>query len=240
MRKLIVLGIVVTMVMGLAVAASAAFVQDTEWNVFFSLNNGVRNTITSQYGAAGADVKVGNNPVPGTVSGSTFATSTIAVVRDMSSAGAGFGLTSNLKTALVQTAVVQTQEWTNIELWANSGFVSPSLKLMMWGTLIDGNGPDSPALSLVCTQAVAGSGFTVNQVVFNSLANSTKIAPGQTIDLTPYIATYKTGSSGSPIATFKLVATTPALPVITPEPGSMVALFSGLVGLLGFGIRRRK
>ncbi len=29
-------------------------------------------------------------------------------------------------------------------------------------------------------------------------------------------------------------------PVITPEPGSLVAMFSGLVGLVGFGIRRRK
>jgi len=27
---------------------------------------------------------------------------------------------------------------------------------------------------------------------------------------------------------------------VTPEPGSMVALFSGLVGLVGYGIRRRK
>lgn len=28
--------------------------------------------------------------------------------------------------------------------------------------------------------------------------------------------------------------------VVTPEPGSMLAMFSGLVGLVGFGIRRRK
>lgn len=31
-----------------------------------------------------------------------------------------------------------------------------------------------------------------------------------------------------------------AATIITPEPGSMVAMFSGLVGLVGFGIRRRK
>jgi len=29
-------------------------------------------------------------------------------------------------------------------------------------------------------------------------------------------------------------------PLTTPEPGSMLAMFSGLVGLVGFGIRRRK
>jgi len=257
MKKLIVLGIVSMMVMGLAVAGYATipadqFVKDTDWSVSLSLNNGNWTTGPPPgYGSAGQDIKLGNAATASTANGLSYATSTIAVVRDMSASGAGYGLSTNLKTALDQTGVQQEQVWTDIELWANGGYTAPNLYLKVWATGID---PKGPSLKLVCTQAVAGCGFAVGDTIFNfdnfgvvagatdgSLANSAKQTAGISINLTNYKSVYVGKSAATPAATFSLIATTPALaPVNTPEPGSMLALFSGFVGLVGFGIRRRK
>lgn len=235
MQKVIVLGLVLAMAMGLSVAASADFVKDTNWQVFFSLSNGVYSTTTGQYGNAGADVQVGNSETPGTTNGTSF-TSTSAFVRDMSSSGGGYGLTKRTVLAADQGTDAIVQTWDGIQLFTGGAYTATNLILNIWGISID---PDGPALQLVVTQAVAGSGFTVGQVVFDSITTATKRYPSMTIDLTEYKAVYQAANSTAPAVTFRLTATTPAESVV-PEPGSMLAMFSGLVGLVGFGIRRRK
>jgi hypothetical protein len=57
-----------------------------------------------------------------------------------------------------------------------------------------------------------------------------------TIDIMAWLATGTvTGTAQQPLSAFDDVTIT-----LIPEPGSMIALLSGLVGLVGFGVRRRK
>jgi len=235
MKKFLVLGIVIVMLMSMAVAASA-FTKDTDWLVCLQAGNDTWNTTQQNWGSAGADIKLGNATTPGTTAGSAMSSTTTAYVRDMSSRA--YGLTTNTKAALDQTDAVQTQVWNNIVLFVGGSYSATTCSLRLWGTGIDADGP---RLKLEVVSAMAGSGFNANEVVFdNTLVNGTKHFPATTINLMPYINVLKTGTAANPAVTFRLTATTPAIEQPVPEPGSMLAMFSGLVGLVGYGIRRRK
>lgn len=231
MKKLIVFGIVTVMVMGLALSANA-FTKDTDWLVYMQAGNNTWSSMTNNWGNAGTDIKLGHATTPGTVNGAAYV-STSGTVRDLSATGGGYGLTTNTVLALDQTGADQVQTWDDIELWAGSGYTNAALQLRIWGIGIDADGP---ALKLVVTQAKAGSGFAVGDIVFDSLAVGSKHYPTLAIDLSSSIAVLKTGTAEAPAVTFRLTATTPGI----PEPGSMLAMLSGLIGLVGFGIRRRK
>jgi hypothetical protein len=56
----------------------------------------------------------------------------------------------------------------------------------------------------------------------------------------PMAANFAINVTGAPTFDAPFVLTLTASQVVTPEPSSMVALASGLFGLVGFGIRRRK
>lgn len=246
MKKVIVLGVVLAMALGLSVAANAEFVKDTDWSINMQIGNNTwaATPPPGNWGASAAAISIGNASTPSAVNGSAY-TSTTATIRDLSAVGGGSGLTTNLKAALDQTDAVQTQVWDNLKLWVGSGYTSTTLSLKIWTIGVSANGPN---LKLEVTQALAGSGFEVGQVIFDTAstvfaADTSKRYPWTTINLYPNLSVLKTGTSAdNPAVTFRLVATTPASGpvVITPEPGSMLAMFSGLVGLVGFGIRRRK
>jgi len=119
-----------------------------------------------------------------------------------------------------------------------------------WGTMFKGDvgGPDSTIVSFYTpssTKAPAGLWYLYKSATLpvigatdaQTLAGMTCMNPnGATISATTYNAA--TGALNVTLNAGDYFALT-QIPSV-PEPGSMVAMLSGLAGLVGFGIRRRK
>lgn len=240
MQKVIVLGLVLAMAMGLSVAASADFVKDTDWAVYMQAGNNTWSEPTKNWGAAGAQIMLGNASAPAQTGGTAMTGTATAYIRDMSGNGTN-GWVINTKAALDQTDVAQVQTWDNIALFLGSSYSASVASLRIWTVGISADGPQ---IQIKVASADAGTGFEVGQILFDSATavpdptiDTCKRYPWTTIDLTPYIAGLKAANVDDAHVMLVMTATTPG---VVPEPGSMLAMFSGLVGLVGFGIRRRK
>lgn len=218
MKKLIVLGIIATMVMGLAAAASAQI--DQNWVFQMKAFNGASTpnatagvTLGVKPGANNAYVEPedGQYPAytgtPGTV---------VDLINDVT-----YRTNKDYRAPLVDN---ETKVWDLVVFVVNDP--SPqTMRLDMWMATASGN-----------TLQEGG-----NQRVWLQFANGDLIweAP---YDLGGKAAEpqfrYNLAYNGAPIYLQLVASTVP--PVEVPEPGSMLAMFSGLVGLVGFGIRRRK
>lgn len=210
MKRLIVLGIVAVMVMGLSVAASATL--DTKWVVQLRASDmvGANMVDATQFGA-------------GTVSTANLGIKWLATSIGIYVAGTeADGRRYKDIRALADDTVLEVWDLT---LEAGASYAGTQCKLFGWnpaGTAydIDDTLADAPKAGKITL-------FNGNDVVwqFDPLKNGTSAAPqfSTTLDIT----------AGQKISGLKLVYS-------VPEPGSMVALFSGLVGLVGYGIRRRK
>lgn len=217
MKKLIVLGIIATMVMGLAVAASAQI--DATWAVQLRAYNGAATpnatgtlTVGTRVGAsdgwstAGAEDSAypAYTGVPGVIL-STLLPADQRVNKDQR---APLGENETKVWDLVMFCVGGAPQTMRLDGWLPAtATLQEGGNLRVWLQDSQGN--------------------VLWEVPYN-----TSGAQG-----TPTFS--KTFAyDGTPI-NLQLVASTVA-PVEVPEPGSMLAMFSGLVGLVGFGIRRRK
>lgn len=216
MKKLIVIGIVAAMVMGLAVAASAAL--DDTWMMQLRPYAG---------GVSAGTVTLGTKPGASdsytTVGGEDgVLTPPIGTPGELISLIVPGQRTS--KDVRAPLTVGQTKIW-DLSLYIVGGG-SGTIKLDGWmaGTtnmLSHSTGGD-PDIKLELKK-----GSEVLWTVPYDVSGS-QSAPTFTTNI---------AFSGQPIS-LQLVAS--AMPAEIPEPGSMVAVLSGLVGLVGFGIRRRK
>ena len=214
MKKLIVIGIVAAMVMGLAAAASAAL--DDTWMMQLRPYAG---------GVSAGTVTLGTKP--GAIDGYTTVGSEDAVLTPPT--GTPGELISLLvpgqrtsKDVRAPLTVGQTKIW-NLSLYIVGG-AAGTIKLDGW---------------------MATSANQLNHSTGGDPDIKLQLKMGETVLWTaPYDSsgaqatpqfTTNIAFSGTPID-LQLVAS--AVPI--PEPGSMAAVLSGLVGLVGFGIRRRK
>jgi len=214
MKKLIVIGIVAAMVMGLAAAASAGVNDNWVIQLRASDLNGANFMTATQFGTnatktdgndAGTDALLSGNP------------GTAAEIYCTDLGGASPRWYKDIRAPFAGA----TKVW-NLVLTAGISYADTKIKVTGWN-------PTGASYDLLPS---ALSGFTVTlyqgpTVIyrFDPDVNGTSTAP-QFTKIFDY--------SGSPIA-LQL-----KMEPIIPEPGSMVAVLSGLVGLVGFGIRRRK
>lgn len=217
MKKLIVLGIIATMVMGMAVAASAAV--DNAWVVQLrAIDNAGLSQGTGTYGtkATGRDEYL----PPTEDSGLGLQVGTAAYVASV--------IGTNLCSKDYRAPLVagQTKVW-DIRIWLPVGEL----------------GPTSGKITLIGWTAASAN--QINPSTGGDPDLKVKLMQGDTVlwDFAQNVS----GNQDAPLFSldFVCVDSTPinlqlVASTIVPEPGSMVALFSGLVGLVGFGIRRRK
>jgi len=220
MKKLIVMGIVAMMVMGLAVAASAAI--DTDWIVQFRAQNGTtsQGTITIGTKATGA-VDAYNPPTED----SQFPSPTAGYAEISITNGATTRINKDYRAPITAANAGRA----NAKVWdlvlTINGAASGNVALFGWIAAtgkVDGTETIVElyrGAELLWTAAPGASG-TSTAPNFNAAKANNFVFDGQSIPL-------------------QLRCYTPGGPIV-PEPGSMVAMFSGLVGLAGFAIRRRK
>lgn len=213
MKKLIVLGIVAVMVMGMSVAASAYVFGGSAKSL-----DGTNYMTALQFGDSADSKSAQPSPTSGTVELALPTNQTWDPGEDTGAL--------NYKFLAKTDAVNVTTGWT-IMLWGNNYASSDGMARVRFWIASAGNGGTLGSIVEGGWQLTDGAG----NVLWTGLVDPLK--KNETtpwIDLT--LAVHNT-------ATPNVDATKLVLGAV-PEPGSMVALFSGLVGLVGYGIRRRK
>jgi hypothetical protein len=220
MKKLFVLGIVSLMVMGLGVMAGAYQI-----GVYVSCNTGYQSSNTAQVVLL-SDVTGGTN-VPIQQGQGNFVT-----------AAEKNGL--NYYFIYNDPAHAATTAW-NVWAWDDSVSadtyddpgVTATVKLFLEPNPSGGTTPlNAPAMFNVTdvTDHINYGNFTLT-----GTAGDQNGAYAQTVTTTLVLNNIETGDPGT-----RTQLQITEIPTTTPEPGSLVAMLSGLVGLVGYGIRRRK
>jgi hypothetical protein len=220
MKKLIVMGIVAGMVMGLAGMASAA--PDADWAVSLRAEYMNKSANTAKFGlkTGASDAYVAGQDATHTIPSGDYALA-YSLPAD---APAGSVVKNDLRAPLPDVGGA-TMIW-DIFLRASSGSVGAPANVVLKGYIFSSTsdkydgGFRSIALQQGGVTLVDDAG---NAMVFAAGVTGTSTAP-------TFTKTFAFTGQDIPI---QLVA-------VVPEPGSMLAMFSGLVGLVGYGIRRRK
>jgi len=242
MKKLIVLGILLTMVMAMGVVAQAAA---PAWVVQIQATTDAASLLGQAYGSfglrtKGSDSTGTNAPVVATdpeidqtaidatpvqarqnidllgTSNADLPNATtecdwfLTAVNQTAASGTMYVTTWNVSTA--NYAIPQALGYT-ITLYQVSSATATIANSTPLQSYVYTNGVTAP--TSYGTYTGTGVGGTYNQWAFNNVAEGGSV----------YL---------------ELVAAPISAPITTPEPGSLVAMLSGLVGLVGYGIRRRK
>lgn len=117
-----------------------------------------------------------------------------------------------------------------IQVWGADAYTPNTIDFRMWVSLDMDPAPKAAPMKVKCIYDPLGT-LTGQTLLSNvSTALGSQDAPkGKTS-----LATYRTSTPFAAGNGYILEVST------VPEPGSMIAMLSGLVGLVGFGIRRRK
>lgn len=213
MKKLLVIGIVMVMVMGLAVAASAQL--DNTW---MAQLRAVSGTPALGSGNLTLGTKVGAND------GFTITAGEDGILTPAT--GTPGEIISNIVPGQRTNKDVRAPVTGATKVWDLSMYIvgGAAGTVTLTGWMATGVN--------MLDHSVSGPDVVLN---LYEGTNSLWTVPYSTSgsQLAPMFTQTFTLDAGQTLA-LRLVATS------VPEPGSMVALFSGLIGLVGFGIRRRK
>jgi hypothetical protein len=210
MKKLFVLGIVLTMVMGFAAVAGA-------YELFIG------------------------------VTGSADGTGALLDVGDYQASGFNAGVPGNAAANYVTAAVNETGSTT---AWS-AAFDPTHAASTPWDIFVWGVGTDAGTTARINVILSDDGNLGFGGTVVKNNDWKLNIVGGTSFDCgtLALVADYPPSRSQGNIVIAQLVLGTAAAPThlqlveggaVVPEPGSLVALFSGLVGLVGYGIRRRK
>lgn len=235
MKKLIVIGIVAAMVMGLSVAASAGVPVANPDSV---IKMGVRfiNGTTSQGTLTiGTDATASDGFVSGEDTGYPSAINGAGEIICIDLEPQGLvtdgRYNQNLKAPLLEKDMIKI--W-SLKAYVNGGAATSNAKLTAWMTSTGKIDSDDYTVQLwngawTAQQIKSGAAGT-------ALWTAPKGASGTSTSPQFTSAIFSLGTNEVKYYTMSIMTTT--TPV--PEPGTMAAMLSGLVGLVGFGIRRRK
>jgi len=244
MKKLIVFGIVAVMLMAMGVVAQAT---TPAWVVSVAATSDM-DAVTGQSYAS-----IGLTTLASDVTG-TFATGSYAPTKaevDYDSSSVPGTQVFNGTVDRIYNAKLSTSD---------PGIIPGNNQETIWYFQATNTNADAPMyvtawnLSTANYKMAAGLGYSVSMYELTGQGGSIVANSGYTFTNGVTAASYGkwaagTGVSGTynqwtigagvnNVEYFEIVAQGPIVP--TPEPGSLVALFSGLVGLVGYGIRRRK
>jgi hypothetical protein len=231
MKKLIVLAVVV---MAFSMV-SAAYAQAPQWLVSFKATDAVNGNAaaTTTFGTKNlakdaTEVTADSNDtnmVAGVSTSVYFASFDNAIDPDGS---AGNGWSTDRR------APYDGYKWTwktwNAKLWMNSAASHATIKLTGWNAT--GTTSDLPANWTAKVTVVNDPQglYTGQTFTFNTAANGTSSTPQLNWSFSTGGGEFYKGLNNAMTLKFEAV----------PEPGSMVAMLSGLVGLGGYVIRRKK
>jgi len=219
MKKLIVLGIVAVMVLGFALSASAA--TQSDWVVYMRAKVGTQAASNLQLGT-----KTGAFDSYTTTGGednvTTLGTGVKGVIESQIKTLCVLDRRTPMAGSVANPEGASAKTW-NLKLWVGNAAADTdyTITLSAWNPAIGGLTGVAPTVKLK-----QGS-TTLWTVVGGTTGNS--VTPN-------YSGTFtlNSGPSGTNAITDLYIE------AVVPEPGSMVAMLSGIIGLVGFGIRRRK
>jgi len=255
MKKLIVIGIAAMMVMGLAAAPSAAFVLDSTWAINLQAFNQADSKTQGPaiFGTKSGVYLPGPPEYFGATNGYTQVGTVQTGITDGFKSADGDALLAPMDPGMSLIGVYTRVLKQGTTLKSTAGDIRAPLVF-----------PADPKDVRTWQFYVTGGGYSLDTGSTNFVLKVSKPADAQWAnDGTVQVKIYSVGAFGgartllwdsavtAASSTPLLIWTSPLqeanagsykfeMDAMVPEPGSILALASGLVGLIGFGIRRRK
>jgi len=235
MKRLIVMGVVAALLMGLAAAATAAI--DSTWYVQLRAYNGAPGTNSAGSAKLGTNSNYSDAYLVGTPDFDSYYSGLLTTAAVIASTDLGEGNGDYASTDLrAPLAAASVKVW-NLTLYGKSTYPGTAIWLSGWimsSYKID-TGSDTGVAIVRGTKGVdwdlsgtpGHANITGDGVLYSFAQGTSGTSSAPQWSKSWLLASVPTD--------LKLVCTT-----IVPEPGSLLALASGLIGLAGFVVRRRR
>jgi hypothetical protein len=242
MKKVLLIVCVATMLVGMVVASASA--STTNWVVMIKASN-------VDYNNGGSATTVGVYNTALTPSAASWPTTSGAAATAVDASGSYYS-------KQILAAAGGDKTW-GLKVGARSEYPISTVRLSLWNTALDAASRDtlldtsniytlyhgqdlvawfSNSAKADDTRYASNLWFDVSSLLQAKGWNPTAAATGWYKDMTVVKAA---GFAGIDSYSFSSITTYNApTPTETPEPGSLLALGSGLIGLVGFTARRRK